>query len=172
MSQVLPVDFTRILEDDGAPAADLVDRYMAGAAMVRAAVQGMDREALVARPIAGKMSTLEVVGHLADADQFLADRMKRTIALDRPLLLGVDGETYLDALRYQHRDAELQVALIEATRDQLATDLRRLPGEAWERVAVHSEVGLITLRQQLLHAIRHVEAHCAAIAEKREALGL
>jgi hypothetical protein len=29
-----------------------------------------------------------VVCHIADCEQFFADRMKRTVAMDRPLLLG------------------------------------------------------------------------------------
>ena len=39
----------------------LIEQYLAGAAELRAAVQGMSRQQLLARPIEGKMSTLEVV---------------------------------------------------------------------------------------------------------------
>lgn len=152
--------------------AELIAAYREGAGHLRRSVEGMTREQLTTRPIAGKMSSLEVLCHVADADQFLADRIKRTVATDRPLLVGVDGIAYLDALHYHARDVELQLALVDATREQLAADLDRLGEEAWERPAVHTETGLVTTRQLLLHAIRHLERHIDAIAEKRAALGI
>jgi hypothetical protein len=53
---------------------------------------------------AGKWSTLEVVCHIGDCKQFFADRMKRTVAMERPLLLGADGFRYLERLSYQEHD--------------------------------------------------------------------
>lgn len=159
-------------EDDGRSSAELIAAYRVGPALLRDAVADMTPDQLRARPVPGKFSTLEVVGHVADCDQFLADRMKRTIALERPLLLGVAGDLYLEALQYQERDLALQLQLIEVTRRQMAADLERLPAASWARTAVHNEIGLVTLRQLLLHSIRHLERHLAAIAEKRRALGL
>ncbi len=163
----------RAQTDDGAaPVADLIGRYLVGPGLLRAAIAGLATEQLHARPVAGKMSSQEVVCHVVDADQFMADRMKRTIATERPLLVGVDGITYLEALRYAERDIDLDLRLLEVTRDQMAADLRRLSAEDWERDAVHTETGLVTLRGLLLHTIRHLERHVSAIDEKREALGL
>ena len=162
----------RAQTDDGTPADKLIERYLRGGALLRDAVASMDAEQLQARPVPGKLSTQEVVCHIVDADQFMADRMKRTIATDRPLLMGVDGISYLEALHYAERDLELDMRLLEVTREQMAADLRRLAPEAWQRDAVHSENGLVTLRGLLLHAIRHLERHVDAIQEKRAALGL
>lgn len=163
---------TRAQEDDGRPAAQLIADYRQGPARLRKAFEGMDAEAMRARPIAGKMSSLEVLCHVADCEQFLADRMKRTIATDLPLLVGVNGIAYLDALHYADRDLELDFALLAATRAQMAADLERIDAAGWERAAIHTEVGRATLRGLLLHAIRHLERHVDAIAEKRVALGL
>ena len=120
----------------------------------------------------GKMSSLEVVCHIVDADQFMCDRMKRTIATEMPLLMGVNGIAYLDQLHYHDRDPELDIHLLAVQREQMLADLARLPDDAWERSAIHSEVGKLTLRQLLNHAVRHLEEHVASIAEKRTALGL
>lgn len=158
--------------DDGRPAAQLVHLYRSGPEHLRDLVSDMTHGQLLERPVPGKMSAMEVVCHVVDADQFLADRMKRTIATDRPLLMGVDGIKYLEALHYHHRDLQLQLSLLDVTRWQMAEDLDRLGGAAWSREAVHSESGLVTLRQLLWHAIRHLERHGDAIAEKRKALGL
>jgi hypothetical protein len=161
------------IDDDGtATPADLIGRYRRGPALLRQLVEGMPRDALLARPIAGKMSTQEVVCHTADCDQFLADRIKRAIAMDLPLLIGVEGESYLRALHYDQRDIALDLALLDATRSQMAADLDRLDDAAWQRQAVHSETGLVTVRQLVFHAIRHLEMHARSIAEKRAALGI
>ena len=58
-----------------------------------------------------------------------------------------------------------------ATRRQLAHTLRLVALETWQRTAVHSETGLVTLRQLLLHAINHLRHHLRFVAEKRAAMG-
>lgn len=158
--------------DDGDSPARLVERYLAGVALLRDIVAGMTPEQLLARPIPGKLSSQEVACHVVDSDQFMADRMKRTIATDRPLIVGVESIDYPGPLHYDERDLALDLRLLEVTREQMAADLARLAPEAWERTAVHSENGLVTLRQLMLHAIRHLERHVMTICDKRVALGL
>jgi GNAT superfamily N-acetyltransferase len=148
----------------------LLAGYEAGPGLLRAAVAGMTGTELRARPVPGKWSTLEVICHLGDTEQFFADRMKRTLAMNRPLLLGADGWLYPDPVRYHDRDPEEELALLTLTRRQMARILRLVPDEAWDRTAVHSEMGLVTLRHLLLHAVRHLQHHLAFIAEKRLAL--
>jgi len=162
----------RAVLDDGTTAGDLIARYLAGPGVLRETIAGMTPIQLQARPIAGKMSSQEVVCHIVDADQFLADRLKRTIATERPLLMGVESVDYLEPLHYSDRDLDLDIRLLDVTREQMAADLSRIPDEAWQRVGVHSEVGLVTVRQLLLHAIRHLESHAAAIDDKRAAMGI
>ena len=159
-------------DDDGAPASELIARYRGGHALLQKTLEELDDAQLDARPVPGKLSTREVLAHIADCEQFYADRMKRTIAMNRPLLMGADGWLYPEALNYGSRDVQLELRLIEATREQMARDLETLDSEAWNRAAVHSETGLVTLRQLLLHAIRHLEWHVETILEKRAAMGL
>jgi uncharacterized damage-inducible protein DinB/GNAT superfamily N-acetyltransferase len=152
--------------------AELVAAYEAGTGLLRAAVAGMSPEQLRSRPVAGKWSTLEVFCHVGDCEQFFADRMKRTLAMDRPLLVGADGWRYPEPVRYHDRDLDEELALVEWTRRQMARILKLVPDEAWLRPAVHTETGLVTLRQLLLHAVRHLKHHVGFIEQKRAALGL
>src|SRR5262249_48969763 len=160
----------------GAPAmpalSPLIDDSLAGAAALRRAVAGMTREQLVARPVPGKWSTLEVVCHLADFDPILADRMKRVIAEEKPMLLGADEKHFATKLAYHERDLEEELTIIERTRQQLARILRTLPDEALARVGVHNERGPRTLEQLLVGATNHIPHHVKFIEEKRKALGL
>ena len=90
--------------------------YRRGAAVLRDAVEGMDASSLRARPMAGKMSSLEVLSHIVDSDQFMCDRIKRTIATDRPLLIGVESADYPGPLAYHDREPELDLQLLAAQR--------------------------------------------------------
>jgi uncharacterized damage-inducible protein DinB len=159
-------------QDDSRSAAELIAAYEKGTDVLRAAVAGMTGEQLRSRPVAGKWSTLEVVCHIGDCEQFFADRMKRTLAMDRPLLVGADGWRYPEATRYHDRDLDEELALVGLTRRQVARILRFVSEEGWHRNAVHTETGEVTLRQLLQHAVRHLEHHVAFIEEKRSALGL
>src|SRR5205807_5081384 len=134
----------------------LIEQYLAGAAELRAAVQGMSRQQLLARPIEGKMSTLEVVCHLADFDPIIADRMKRVIAEDNPTLVGADENRFRTALAYHDRDLEEELSIIEQTRSQMARILHKLPLEALKRTGTHNERGPRTLEQLLTTAIGHI----------------
>jgi len=152
--------------------APMIDNYLAGVNTLRKAVAGMTREQLIARPVAGKWSTLEVVCHLADFDPILADRMKRIIAEDRPQLLGADEKRFAAALAYHERDLEEELALIAHTRSQMARILRKQSDEVLKRVGVHSERGELTLERMLTITTNHVPHHVKFIVEKRQALGL
>lgn len=150
----------------------LIEQYLDGPKQLRAAIDGMTTEQAKARPIAGKWSTLEVVAHLADFDPILADRMKRVIAEDNPMLVGADENKFAAALAYLDRDLEEDLALIEMTRSQLARILRKLPESALQRVGTHTERGPRTLEQLLTTTIGHIPHHVKFIHEKRLALGL
>jgi GNAT superfamily N-acetyltransferase len=96
--------------------------------------------------------------------------MKRALAMERPLLVSADGWLYPEAVHYHDRDPEEELALVTLTRRQTARILKLVPEEAWARTAVHTEAGLVTLRQLLLHANDHLKHHVAFIEEKRRAL--
>jgi len=149
----------------------LIDRYAAGASLLRQAVAGMSHEQMLTRPVAGKWSTLECVAHLADFEPVHAARMKYVIALDRPLLVDADEGKFFNAMRYHDRDTEEELAIVETTRSQLTRILRTLPAEAAERPGIHTWRGLVTLADLVGYAIYHIPHHVKFIHEKRTALG-
>src|SRR5688500_16111887 len=97
----------------------LIGAYAAGAEMLRAAAGRMSREQSLARPLPRKWSTLEVVCHVADFEPVLADRMKRVIAFERPMLLAADENQFAATLAYHERDLDEELSLIETTRRQM-----------------------------------------------------
>ena len=150
----------------------LIDQYAAGSDKLRHSVRGLTREQVVARPVAGKWSTLEVVAHLADFEPIFAERMMRVISHERPLLLVADENLFAAVLKYQERDMEEELAVIDSTRKKMTRILRGLPAEAANRVGVHSFKGLVSLEAIVSSAINHIPHHVAFIEEKRKALGV
>lgn len=158
-------------DDPAVGPADVVAAYERGIDELTAAVAGMNREQVSSRPIPGRWSTIEVVAHVADTELYFSDRIERALATERPLLMGVDERPYVERLGYQHLDIDEELALFAALRRHVARILRFQPPEAWHRQAVHSESGLVTVRQLVFQAVRHARHHLPFIAEKRAALG-
>jgi uncharacterized damage-inducible protein DinB len=152
--------------------AQLTDSYLAGCDLLRRATDGLTREQQLARPIAGKWSTLEVVAHIADFEPVFTDRMKRIIALDNPTFFGADENLFAAKLAYHERDLQEELTIVDATRRQFARILRTLPESALQRTGIHNEKGPRTLEQLLTTAIGHITHHVPFIDEKRRALGL
>jgi len=151
---------------------DMIREYLAGPAALRQAISGLTAEQAKARPVAGKWSVLEVVAHIADFEPILAARMKRMIALEKPVLMGADENLFVAKLAYQDRDLEEELRLIEVVRAEMARILSKQDATVLARVGIHSERGERTLEQMLQAAINHIPHHVAFIHEKRKALGL
>jgi uncharacterized damage-inducible protein DinB len=149
-----------------------IEKYVAGPAMLRKAVAGMSREQLLARPVPGKWSTLEVVCHLVDFDPIYADRMKRTIAEDKPRLIGADEKDFAARLAYHQRDLEEELTILEHTRRQMARILKTLQPADFKRTGMHDERGPQTVEDLLTTITNHIPHHVKFIEEKRRALGL
>jgi uncharacterized damage-inducible protein DinB len=158
-------------DDPSLSPADIIADYERCIADLQSAVAGMSRDQLLARPIAGKWSTIECVAHIADTEVYFSDRIERTIAMERPLLISVDERNYPQRMNYQAFDLSEQLDLFRSLRRHVARILRMQPAEAWLRTAVHSETGLVALRQLVQQATRHARHHLPFIAEKRAALG-
>ncbi len=150
----------------------LVQEYLAGPQQLRQAVKGMSKEQLLTKPVARKMSTLEVVCHLSDFDPIYVERMKRVITMDKPTVMGADENIFAQKLCYHDRDVEEEVTLLDVTRKSMARILKKLPLEAWAREGLHNERGPMTLQKMVEVMNNHIPHHVKFIEEKRKALGV
>ncbi len=150
----------------------LIEAYLEGPATLRRAAADFSSEQLLARPVPGKWSTLEVVCHLVDSEQAWCHRMKRVIAESKPLLIGYDETRFAAALARHDRDLQQELKLLEGMRQQMGLIFRKLPDAAWSFTGVHSERGLMTLEDMLRDEAEHIPHHVGFIIDKRKALGL
>jgi len=151
--------------------AAIVD-YRNGPQLIQDAVAGMTREQLLARPVAGKWSTHEVVCHLADTEMLYADRIKRVLAESEPTLFGMDPDVHVPRLACPERVVEEELRLIELVRAQMGRIMHSLKPADFQRVGRHTEAGPLTLRTLLERVTNHIPHHVRFIQEKRAALGL
>ena len=152
--------------------SNVLEAYLKGADALKAAVAGMTRDQLLARSVAGKWSTLEVICHLADTDANIAHRIKRVLSEDRPTFDRVQPERMLAALAYDARDADEELMAFDFTRRQVARILRATPAAALERTGIVGDRGEKTVNQMINGAVEHLAHHLKFVVEKRRALGL
>lgn len=150
----------------------LIQQYAMGAKMLRDAMKGMTREQLVARPVPGKWSTLELICHISDFEPIYADRMKRVIAEEHPRIMSGDPDLFAAKLAYTARDAEEELSLIDVVRKQMVRILSGLKPADFARTGVHSEDGPLSLETLLQRITNHIPHHSKFVAEKRKALGM
>jgi DinB family protein len=153
-----------------------IERYEKQADELALAIRGLDRDDLLVAPPTddhnvGKWTIQQVVIHLADSEGVLADRIKRVIAEDNPMLLAFDENKWAGALAYQERSAEDAARLVELTRKQVGQVLHKLPDSAFARIGTHSETGKKTLADLITGAANHLEHHLKFIHAKRAAMG-
>ncbi len=149
----------------------LIDRYVAEAGDLGKAIAGLAPEDLLAFPVPGTWSIQQIVLHIVDSDLVLADRMKRVIAEDKPLLIGFDESKFTARLHYEVQDPALACDVLAKNRQLMASVLRKLPDEAFDRAGIHSERGKVTLADLLLNAVNHLQHHLKFVYEKRKLLG-
>ncbi len=134
-------------------------------ARLKAAVKGLPKKALLARPAPGKWSILEIVAHMRDMEELAyADRYRRILSEDNPALPDIEGSAL--AIERDYRAQSLSALLRDWSklrRENLRT-LKKLKTAQWERTGVHSTAGQLSMATLLRrHAVGNDEAHLGQI---------
>lgn len=149
-----------------------IDLFAAGPARLRAACADLTVPQRNARVAPGTWSIQEVVVHLVDCDAAVLHRMRRIVAEDRPLLVSFDEDALVARLPSEKVDLEMALALFESLRAFTSGWLRTLSEPDFERAGVHTQRGLVTLRQLVEVYAGHVDHHLAFVRGKRATLGV
>jgi uncharacterized damage-inducible protein DinB len=149
----------------------LIERYAAGGPVLAYAASGLSPEQEKARPGPGDWSIAELVTHLLDADLVAAERMKRVIAEDEPLLQSFDENAWIDRLGAQEMSVEEAVNLFVANRRWMTRVLARCSEADFGRAGTHSEAGRLTLAALVTKMVNHLDHHLRFLYTKRGKLG-
>lgn len=149
----------------------LIEEFEAGGQKLRAAVAGLTREEVLAKPGPGKWSIQELVIHLADSDAIVIDRMKRILTEDNPTLLWADEDAYVKCLHCDAQSLDDAVTLLDLSRRQFARALRELDDSEFERFGTHNVFGQVTLAGFVKTLCDHLDHHLKFLEAKLARLG-
>ena len=113
------------------------------------------------KPASDRWSISEVLAHLVDIERLYAERARKMVAEDAPML-----QKYAQPEGgYQQASAQEHLAHFLAARRTHLPFLRALQPEAEARIGIHSELGEITLAHMLNEWASHDLGHLRQIAE-------
>ena len=148
----------------------LIAQYAAGAREVEAALDGFPSGGLAAHPIPGKWSAREIVHHLADSESISAQRLRRLLTEEDPVIQGYDQEVWAVLLRYNLRDHAPALDYFRAARATTVQLMHEMSDEDWKRTGRHTESGPYTATTWLRIYAAHAHNHAAQIERLKAAL--
>lgn len=132
--------------------------------VARALAEPFDDDTIRQRPVGGEWAAIEVLGHMADADERGLARIERMLAEDNPELPGFDQAALVAESR--HIDGRMMIELdrLEAAVTVLVARLAGLDDAGWQRTGRHAEHGPITVASLVAHTTGQDVDHLAQIA--------
>jgi uncharacterized damage-inducible protein DinB len=144
--------------------AELLDVYRSTPVTLRALVRQVDDELARSQVVTGEWSIIEIVTHLADAEEMVVKRVERMLTEDNPELPAYDPAQLAGMSNYRSRDIAEELDRFDAVRAALTSRLEGLDDSGWARTGQHEEVGEITVEDMTAHMAAHDSIHLAQIA--------
>ena len=148
----------------------LIEQYAAGYDEVVKALKGFPDELLTHHPFPGKWSAREIVHHLADSESASAQRLRKLLTEEFPVIQGYDQDKWAILLRYNLRDPAPALEAFRAARATTHQVLLEMSDEDWEAAGWHTEAGPYPATRWLEIYAVHAHNHAAQIVRLREAL--
>lgn len=150
----------------------LVQEYLGGPDVLEQALVGIPESRLDELPVEGTWSVRQVVCHLTDSEIVYAERIKRVMAEDNPTLFDWSPDLSAGTEFCRGRIPGTELALIRSLRQHIHGLLGNVDVEAWQRTAVHSTDGPMTLETLLERITEHIPHHVRFIEQKKAAMGI
>ncbi|MBZ0302658.1 MAG: DinB family protein [Anaerolineae bacterium] len=104
-------------------------------------------------------TALEVLGHLADFDEYFYQRAVMMLEQDNPQLPAYNHKALAVEHAYNQQDKDAVYARLVQSRARFITFFRQLTDEQWARVGVHPERGHFTMWDALMQVATHDSRH-------------
>lgn len=116
---------------------------------------------LRARPIEGKWTPNEVLGHLTDSEWVYGYRLRLILCEENPTILGMDQNLWVTGQRHNEREPAAHAEMFRRMREYNLAVWRRATPEDMKRTGMHNERGPETfglmLRMLAGHDLSHLE---------------
>lgn len=138
---------------------DLLERYRRGAELLAMASTGAAGPVLDFKAEGHAWSVRQIVCHLADLEAVTFVRLRLVLAEENPSLPAVNGDAWAEKLDYGRRKLSVALETFRRLRSDNYDLLKELPEGAFDRPAIHAEMGATTLKGLVQAAAEHVEEH-------------
>lgn len=153
------------------PLNELTKKYIEGAPKLRHALAGLSETEMKSYPISNTWSIKEISMHLVDTEIVYAERIRKILSENNPLILAFDQSSFSKSLFYNDLDVVLGAEILEKIRILTGGILCKLNPIDFQRTGVHNEVGKKTLSDFIESTCNHLDMHIQKIHEKRKLLG-
>jgi hypothetical protein len=135
------------------------------------AVKGLNERQLDTPYRDGGWTVRQVAHHLADAHMNGFIRIKLMLTEDRPTLKPYNQEAWAQTIDVTHTPILSSLAILKGLHHRLSMLLENQPEANFQRLAIHPEIGEVTLDDWLATLARHGENHLAQITRLRQMKG-
>jgi hypothetical protein len=147
----------------------LLERFRRAPEVIAMMLTGVFGEEIDFIPGPDKWSIRQIARHLADSEMVAAYRFRCVIAEENSPLLAYDENAWATRLDYATRKIPQSLDHFRRVRTDNYELLKDLPAGAFERTGVHSQRGVLTLRQLVEIYADHAESHARQLQSVREA---
>lgn len=145
---------------------DLLQAYRATPDVLRGLLLGRTTTQLATRGGDEGWTVVEVICHLRDAEERALRRTRAMRDQDHPIIEGYNQEQLARDGNYASAKLEEALAAFFGFRQAHVHELEALIPEQWDRAGQHTEVGPISIRNQIQHMTAHDAIHLAQIARQ------
>ena len=116
----------------------------------------------------GKWTIRQLLHHITDADSVLYDRIRRAIAGPKPVVWAFDQDRWASSLDYNTFPLAINKAIYTSVRDGIIYLASQHYEGGTEKLFIHSETGLRSLKHEFDKVVWHNQRHLDQIAKALE----
>ncbi len=144
---------------------ELLTAYRGTPRALRAFTHGLDQDHLNWRRDDTDWSVVEVIAHLADAEDNSHERVKRMLAEDNPAFMDYDEKAWARERDYRSKTLDEVLTRFCDQREAHITTLVALDDSGWQRTGEHNTMGALTVASITASMICHDMEHLGQIAD-------
>ena len=145
--------------------AELLKEYKEATDNFIAAAKAIPIEKLDKSPSNDEWSTAKIIHHLADSEAHFYIRYLKILTEDVPQTDFFDEEVYPVKLKYEKRDVEKSLHLLQSLRESFYNIMSNFTPDEWERKGKNSDVGEYPIIALIKKTRTHMKDHLNQLNE-------
>jgi len=150
--------------------AELLKEYSDATANFIAAAKAVPADKLHKAPTSDQWSPANIIHHLADTEAHFYIRYLKILTEDIPQTEFFDENVYPVRLKYEKRDVQSSLRLLQALRENFFVIMSNFTPEEWERKGRNSDVGEYPIIALIKKSRTHIKDHLNQLNEAVSAL--